>query len=163
MCLNAAMSSSTGGGRYAWFFRASTGLAFGALGELTVELLGVDRGVEVPVRVPRDKVEVDGVVRAEIIDDHEDEAPEDDSSDGDGGVGSSMPSRSPSMISLSSSVEGKKLRNNSSACHLDAFRNSTHTSIRPGRDSAGSRRSRWFVVLRQERWLDTRPGGTCKV
>lgn len=42
----------------------------------------------------------------------------------------------------SSSAEGKKLRNRASACHLLAFLNSTQTSIRPGRDSAGSRRSR---------------------
>ena len=50
-------------------------------------------------------------------------------------------------VGPSSSVEGKKLRNNASACHFDAFLNSTQTSIRPGRDRAGSRRSRWFVVL----------------
>ena len=72
----------------------------------------------------------------------------DEDVDGDGGVvGSSMLSRSPSMGTLSSSVEGKKLRNSCSACHFDAFLNSIHTSIRPGRDSAGSRRSRWLVVL----------------
>jgi len=74
---------------------------------------------------------------------------------GDGGIGvggmdSSTLSSSPgsSVISpSSSSVEGKKLRNSASACHFDAFLNSTHTSIRPGRESAGSSRSIWFVVL----------------
>lgn len=65
-----------------------------------------------------------------------------DSANGDGGVGSSTPSRSPSITTLSSSVDGKKLRKSSSACHLEAFLNSTQTSMRPGRDSAGSRRSR---------------------
>ena len=69
---------------------------------------------------------------------------------GDGGVVlSSTLSRSPSIGALSSSVDGKKLRKSNSACHLDAFLNSIQTSIRPGRDSAGSRRSRWFVVLRE--------------
>ena len=41
-----------------------------------------------------------------------------------------------------SSEEGKKLRKSASHCHLLAFLNSTHTSMRPGRESAGSRRSR---------------------
>jgi trehalose-6-phosphatase len=41
-----------------------------------------------------------------------------------------------------SSDEGKKLRKRASHCHLLAFLNSTHTSMRPGRESAGSRRSR---------------------
>lgn len=50
-------------------------------------------------------------------------------------------------VANKSSEDGKKLRNNASHCHLLAFLNSTHTSIRPGRESAGSRRSRWFVVL----------------
>lgn len=69
--------------------------------------------------------------------------PDDDAVEGDGGtMGSSMLSRSPSMGTSSSSVEGKKLRKSCSACHLDAFLNSTQTSMRPGRDSAGSRRSR---------------------
>ncbi len=66
-----------------------------------------------------------------------------DSTMGEGGVvGSSTLSRSPSIGASSSSVDGKKLRKRSSACHFDAFRNSTQTSIRPGRESAGSRRSR---------------------
>jgi hypothetical protein len=43
---------------------------------------------------------------------------------------------------LSWSVDGKKLRNKASACHFEAFLNSTQTSIRPGRESAGSRRSK---------------------
>lgn len=62
------------------------------------------------------------------------------------GEGSTMLASSASVGS-SSSVDGKKLRNSDSACHFDAFLNSTQTSMRPGRDSAGSRRSRWFVVL----------------
>lgn len=73
---------------------------------------------------------------------------DDDSIEGEGGTGRSIPSNSASSITtLSSSIEGKKLRNNNSACHLDAFLNSTQTSMRPGRESAGSSRSRWFVVL----------------
>ena len=79
------------------------------------------------------------------------DAPEPEEGDwgGDvGGLGNSTPSRSPSrMMSPSSSIEGKKFRKRASACHLDAFLNSTHTSIRPGRESAGSSLSRWFVVL----------------
>ena len=67
-----------------------------------------------------------------------------------GGPGSSTPSSSPSITMLSSSVEGKKLRKRASACHLEAFLNSTQTSIRPGRESAGSKRSRWFVVLHKK-------------
>ena len=47
-----------------------------------------------------------------------------------------------SSASSSSSAQGKKLRKRASACHLLAFLNSTQTSIRPGRDRAGSRRSR---------------------
>ena len=74
--------------------------------------------------------------------------PDDDAADGEGGtMGRSMLSRSPSIGTLSSSVEGKKLRKSCSACHFDAFLNSIQTSMRPGRDNAGSRRSRWFVVL----------------
>lgn len=48
----------------------------------------------------------------------------------------------PSSPSTSSSMEGKKFLNRASACHLLAFLNSTQTSIRPGRERAGSRRSR---------------------
>lgn len=74
---------------------------------------------------------------------------------GDGGIGvdgmdSSTLSSSPGSRVISpssSSVEGKKLRKSASACHFDAFLNSTHTSIRPGRERAGSRRSIWLVVL----------------
>lgn len=44
--------------------------------------------------------------------------------------------------SSSSSSQGKKFLNRASACHLLAFLNSIQTSMRPGRDSAGSRRSR---------------------
>lgn len=70
------------------------------------------------------------------------ETPDEDSAEGDGGEGSSIPSRSPSSSMFSSSADGKKLLKRSSACHLDAFLNSIQTSIRPGRESAGSRRSR---------------------
>lgn len=62
------------------------------------------------------------------------------------GEGNSILASSASVGS-SSSVDGKKLRNSASACHFDAFLNSTQTSIRPGRDRAGSRRSKWLVVL----------------
>ena len=63
---------------------------------------------------------------------------------GEGGIGISSPSRSPSRVGAARSVsdDGKKLRKSASACHLEAFLNSTQTSIRPGRHSAGSRRSR---------------------
>jgi hypothetical protein len=47
-----------------------------------------------------------------------------------------------SSASSSSSAQGKKLRKRASACHLLAFLNSIQTSIRPGRDRAGSRRSK---------------------
>ena len=57
------------------------------------------------------------------------------------GEGNSILASSAS-VSSSSSVDGKKLRNSASACHFDAFLNSTQTSIRPGRDRAGSRRSK---------------------
>ena len=65
-----------------------------------------------------------------------------------GTVGNLTPSSSPSRMISPSSAHGKKLRKRASACHLDACLNSIQTSIRPGRESAGSRRSRWFVVLR---------------
>lgn len=58
-----------------------------------------------------------------------------------------LPERDSMSTSSSSSSLGKKLRKRASACHLLAFLNSTQTSMRPGRDSAGSRRSRWLVVL----------------
>jgi hypothetical protein len=57
-------------------------------------------------------------------------------------------SMSPSSSgSSSSSVLGKKLRKSASACHLLEFLNSIQTSMRPGRESAGSSFSRWLVVL----------------
>ena len=59
-----------------------------------------------------------------------------------GTLGRVTPSSSPSRSISSSSELGKKLRNNASACHGLAFLNSTQTSMRPGRESAGSRRSR---------------------
>ena len=61
--------------------------------------------------------------------------------DGGGKAGASSPSMG------SSSIDGKKFLNNASACHFDAFLNSIHTSMRPGLERAGSRRSRWLVVL----------------
>lgn len=42
--------------------------------------------------------------------------------------------------------EGKKHLKIPSACHLVAWVKLTHTSIRPGRLKAGSKRSMWFVV-----------------
>ena len=79
--------------------------------------------------------------------------------DGDeGGFGKSILSRPPAssvMSSSSSSVEGKKLRKRALACHFEAFLNSIHASILPGRDNVGSSRSRWFMVL-QHRLMSTR-------
>lgn len=99
-----------------------------------------------PVKEDKENVEVVGLARDESMDPSDD--PSDvDATEGDGGMGSSTPSSSPSMITSSSSVEGKKLRKSCSACHFEAFLNSIHTSIRPGRERAGSRRSRWLVVL----------------
>ena len=43
-------------------------------------------------------------------------------------------------------LEGKKHLKMPSACHFVACVKFTHTSIRPGRLSAGSRRSMWLVV-----------------
>ena len=43
-------------------------------------------------------------------------------------------------------LQGKKHLKMPSACHLVAFVKLTHTSMRPGRLRAGSRRSMWFVV-----------------
>lgn len=71
-----------------------------------------------------------------------------------GALGMSKPSRSSLFASASrlivdglllgrsASDDGKKLRNRCSACQREAFLNSTQTSILPGRQSAGSRRSR---------------------
>jgi len=63
----------------------------------------------------------------------------------DGGGMTGVGASSPSMAS--SSIDGKKFLNNASACHFEAFLNSIHTSMRPGLERAGSRRSRWLVVL----------------
>lgn len=107
--------------------------------------------VGLPSGVDGVDIEAEEVTGVDGIDPDEksDEKPDDDCTEGEGGVGKSIPSSSPSIITSSSSVDGKKLRNSNSACHFDAFLNSTQTSIRPGRDSAGSRRSRWFVVLKK--------------
>lgn len=43
-------------------------------------------------------------------------------------------------------LDGKKHLKMPSACHLVAWAKLTHTSMRPGRLNAGSRRSIWFVV-----------------
>lgn len=95
-----------------------------------------DRGLDDP----------DGLVGTDDrLEDNEENSvePVDEPAEGDGGVvGNSMLSKSPSSRMSSSSVDGKKLRKSCSACHLDAFLNSIQTSIRPGRDNAGSRRSR---------------------
>ena len=63
---------------------------------------------------------------------------------GEGGEGISSVMDS---VSQSPSAAGKKLRNRPLACHFDAFLNSIQTSMRPGRQRAGSSFSRWFVVL----------------
>ena len=65
---------------------------------------------------------------------------------GEGGDGISSTIES---VSLSPSAAGKKFWKRPFACHFDAFLNSIQTSMRPGRESAGSSRSRWFVVLRE--------------
>lgn len=46
-------------------------------------------------------------------------------------------------------LQGKKHLKMPSACHLVALAKFTHTSIRPGRLRAGSRRSMWFVVAKR--------------
>jgi hypothetical protein len=48
-------------------------------------------------------------------------------------------------------LKGKKHLKIPSACHLVACVKLTHTSIRPGRLRAGSRRSMWFVVANNRR------------
>lgn len=154
------MCSSTGGGRYAWLFAPNW---------------GKDAGLPFPFDLTEDAA-LSGVGGDNDDVEDANEGDKDQSVDetldaGDwgadegefdcGGVdGRSIPSSSESSISIStssfwaaaaaltaSSVDGKKFLNNASACHLEAFLNSTHTSIRPGRESAGSKRSRWFVVL----------------
>lgn len=126
-CWQAAMCSSTGGGRYARFFEPNA--------SEPVTDSGGDCEFLVEDARDEDDEENDGDM------DHRVE----ELNDGDRGAGvegSSMPSRSPSMGSSSLSVDGKKFRKRASACHLEAFLNSIQTSIRPGRESAGSRRSR---------------------
>lgn len=117
-----------GGGRYVRFF------------EPNPSELATDSGGDCEFLVEEAKDEVDEENEGDM--DHKVEEWE----DGDRGAGvdgSSIPSRSPSIMGSSSlSVEGKKLRKRASACHLDAFLNSIQTSMRPGRESAGSRRSR---------------------
>ena len=100
----------------------------------------MEEGSEI-VESAGDRLPID---RDDSIDDSDEEMPIEllVSTEGDGGVGNSIPSKSPSSTISSSSVDGKKLRKRSSACHFDAFLNSTQTSIRPGRDNAGSKRSR---------------------
>lgn len=141
-CLATAMSSSMGGGRYAWFLSASW-IDVRMRGE---SVLSCAVG---PNPEPEAEVDEREIVDAEGESLSEEDRPDMEKNEEDwvvvgeaGGEGSSMPSRSPSMISSSSSVDGKKLRKRSSACHLEAFLNSIQTSIRPGRESAGSSRSR---------------------
>lgn len=60
---------------------------------------------------------------------------------GEEGAGISSDSKSASESGVgggSASAEGKKLRNRFSAWYFDAFLNSIQTSMRPGRQSAGS-------------------------
>ena len=132
-CWHAAIWSSTGGGMYAWFFAPNTS-------GLWTSTLGLDRSL--------DDEEIDGDIDQSV------ETVELDEIGDWGGSGRSTPSSSPSITTLSSSVDGKKLRKRASACHLDAFLNSIQTSIRPGRERAGSKRSRWFVVL-DAKWFSS--------
>ena len=80
-----------------------------------------------------------------------------------GTSGSRTPSNSPSLstntspsspspsLAFTSSRLGKKFLNNASACQGLACLNSIQTSIRPGLESAGSSRSKWFVVANKMR------------
>ncbi len=162
-CFASMISASIGGGRYAWFCTPAS---------LIVRPLSLLFTLSATVLAPTVEVvrqrtgrpsgndgsgdnepdDPDGLVGTEEnVEGSEENSVEleDDAVEGDGGItGSSMLSRSPSMGASSSSVEGKKLRKSCSACHFDAFLNSIQTSMRPGRDSAGSRRSRWLVVLK---------------
>jgi hypothetical protein len=142
-CCAAAMCSSTGGGRYALFFApksSAVGRSGGSGGLLLVDD-GEDSDVDDDEDDSDHRVDVPGLNVGGV---------KGDGGIGDDGMDISTLSSSPasSVISpSSSSVEGKKLRNSASACHFDAFLNSTHTSIRPGLESAGSSRSIWLVVL----------------
>lgn len=132
------MDSSTGGGKYAVFF-APKSPDVGREGSAAFEAPDDVADAKDNEVVDDDR---EGVIDQSV------EGPE--AGDwGVGGEGRSTPSMSPSRVisPSSSSVEGKKLRKRASACHFDAFLNSTQTSIRPGRERAGSRRSRWLVVL----------------
>lgn len=56
-------------------------------------------------------------------------------------------------------LHGKKHLKMPSACHFVAFVKFTQTSIRPGRLSAGSRRSMWFVVANRSlmwEWISSK-------
>lgn len=150
------MDGSTGGGRYAWFFEprvSSTKVPVG------VETLVVVVDVEVDVERERAS-ELDGDGDVEVEDTNSasisismsmSSSPRRLSSPfaDDGTEGNLTPSSSPSSMTWPSSAQGKKFLKSASACHLDACLNSIQTSMRPGRESAGSRRSRWFVVLHQ--------------
>jgi hypothetical protein len=141
VCWLAAVDGSTTGGRYALFLAPKSpevGLNGAGVGLLP---LGPDVGDESDVVDEENDGDVDHSV---------DTSEPCSSNKGDGGQGRSTPSISPSRTmspSSSSSVEGKKLRKRASACHFEAFLNSTQTSILPGLESAGSKRSKWFVVL----------------
>lgn len=143
-CLYAAISSSTDGGAYE---EADLKSSLASLGISTRSGEG-GMGLLEDAVAGRDTFDSAG----DVIDDgmeksEEVEAPDEDCVDGDGGEGMSIPSSSASRSTLSSSADGKKFLKRSSACHFDAFLNSIQTSIRPGRERAGSRRSRWLVVL----------------
>ncbi len=150
-CDAVATDASIGGGRYAVFFAPRLPRT-GAAGALDTDAedadalkTGVPNGGEdessgKDADVEGDMGGDDGVSDAE---DAYEEGMEESAS-------SEMPSSIVGSMSFSSqsSMDGKKLRKSASACHLEECLNSIQTSIRPGRDRAGSRRSRWFVVLR---------------
>jgi hypothetical protein len=147
-CLLARISSATGGGRYAWFEAPNCG---SGVAVIDAAVMGKgeagDDGDGEEIGVDENDVAED---ERDGGQDHCDEAGDVElcaasGGEGDGleGIWGTTGSGSPSVASImSSSAEGKKLRNRASACHLLAFLNSTQTSIRPGRERAGSRRSR---------------------
>lgn len=63
-----------------------------------------------------------------------------------GAVGASISSETGAGGAGFLGLHGKKFLKIPSACHLLACLKSTQTSMRPGRDNAGSSRSMWFVV-----------------
>ena len=141
-CWNSEISSSTAGGRYLGALEVEgvptsdialdlTDESLVAIEEIDVDEADDNKGEEPMVNMASEsglEVRSEGVMGTEE------------------GEGKTMLASSASVGS-SSSVDGKKLRKRDSACHFDACLNSTQTSMRPGRDKAGSSRSKWFVVL----------------